>query len=800
MKSIPPDIQALLKTVVEGCENEDRSVRERQLRTWRRLKLLWEGYANTWWDEVAHDWRIWTVQQDDNTDGDQSAYDKPVNIFRAYLESIIAALSVTVPPIKCYPDDADNVLDCTTARGGDKIYSLIYRHNNLQLLWLHALFIYMTEGMVAGYNYTKQSKKYGISKHKRYEEKEEFHNVSSCPMCGFELSSNPIPPPMSGMEPGMEGMEGQEPDFSQQLEQQEDKFNPGEEDVLIDDLINQDIAEDLCPACMQMMAPTITQKTLIVTKLVGVDTNPKSRVCIDAFGGLFVKIPVYARNQEECGYLGYSYETDYTLAIEKYEHLHGNKELLASIKSNPGPSGGGYAEYDQWARLSPQYAGEYPLNVVTCKNYWIRPSRFNILGDTQDVKKLKKLYPDGVCVHLVNDQFATAYNADLDDSWTITNNPLADFVHFDPLGLLLVSVQEMTNDLLSLTLQTVEHGIGQTFVDPNVLDFNAYSQSSATPGGIFPAKAKTGKTLSEGFHEVKTAQLSGEVLPFAQQVQNLGQLVSGALPSLFGGGLEGSETASQYSMSRAQATQRLQNTWKIFTSWWKEIHGKAIPMFITCMTDDERHVERNEDGGFINSFIRRAELEGKIGRVELEANENLPITWGQQKDTIMQLLTASNPKLLEIVADPNNLPMIRRAIGIEEFNIPGEDDREKQLDEIQQLLNSDPIFGGEMDPMTGQPMMVPSVEIDPIFDNHMIQFEVCKKFITGEAGRQAKVENPEGYQNVLLHGKLHFDEVMKAQSAMMAQPEGGVPNGEKPNPLEQKETPIQGEADVNTVH
>ena len=36
------------------------------------------------------------------------------------------------------------------------------------------------------------------------------------------------------------------------------------------------------------------------------------------------------------------------------------------------------------------------------------------------------------------------------------------------------------------------------------------------------------------------------------------------------------------------------------------------------------------------SFVR-AELEGKIGNIELEANENLPITWNQQKDAIMEL-------------------------------------------------------------------------------------------------------------------------------------------------------------------
>ena len=130
---VSEEVQRLLKEVVEHFDREDISVRERQIRTWKRLKLFWEGFQKTWYSEVAHDWRIDT----DESDSSQSYYDKPVNVFRAYLESIIAALSVTVPPIKCFPDDADNTLDLSTARAGDKISQIIYRHNDVPLLWLH---------------------------------------------------------------------------------------------------------------------------------------------------------------------------------------------------------------------------------------------------------------------------------------------------------------------------------------------------------------------------------------------------------------------------------------------------------------------------------------------------------------------------------------------------------------------------------------------------------------------------------------------------------------------------------------
>lgn len=772
------EVQRLLKEVVKHFDKEDIATRERQIRTWRRLKLFWEGFQRAWYSEVAHDWRIWN-EDNEGSDTEQAYYDKPVNVFRAYLESIIAALSVTVPPITCYPDDADNTLDLATAKAGDKIAELLYRHNNVQLLWLHALFIFCTEGMVAAYHYPYSDEKYGTYDRRDYEEIVEEHMLIKCPGCGYVIqdigpeSANSLDNPeemVAPMNPQL-AMQGEH-----EIEHQtQDAFMPEHQE------------QDFCPACNQLMTPEVTNQTFITTRLVGITKEPKTRICMDAFGGLYVKVPNYARKQADCPYLIWAYETHYANVIEEYEHLHDVK-WQEKLKASKGPRD----PYEEWGRLNPQFQGEYPLNTITVRNAWLRPAAFNILKK-EDADKLKKLYPLGVKVVLANEEFAEACPEQLDDYWTLTYNPLSDYLQYDPLGLLLVSIQEITNDLISLILQTIEHGIGQTFADPTVLNFNAYRQLETVPGGIYEAKPKTGQSLSQGFHEIKTASLSPEVMPFGQQIQNLAQLVSGALPSLFGGAIEGSETASQYSMSRSQALQRLQNTWKIFCTWWKEVNGKAIPMFINEVKDDERDVKRDKDGNFINVFIRKADLEGKIGKIELEANENLPLTWSQQKDVVMQLLQTGQPEILAILGAPENLPVIREAIGLTDFFVPGEDDREQQYDEIKQLLNSEPI-------PTGDPMMpeMPSVDIDPLFNDNSIHFEIVKKWATSEAGRQAKVDNPAGYKNVLLHGKLHHMQMQQdAMQQAMTVPGSGA-NPEKPN-HEGQEAPITGEENVATV-
>lgn len=745
---VPKEVQKNLKSIIDSFDIEERAVRERQIRTWRKLKLYWEGFQRIWYDEVAHDWRIWDVDKSTDTQ-DAAAYDKPVNVFRAYLESIIAALSITVPTVSCAPDDADSPLDIETAKASNAIAELIYKHNDVILLWLHALYIFCTEGMVACYSYSKESYEYGEYKENNYSNIEAEQYV--CPNCRLNLADDV---------------------FTNELV---DEFMPDDEDIDVQYLISK--GAKLCPQCGFVLDPSLQKEKVVITKLVGVTTKPKSRICLEAYGGLYVKVPNYAMKQADMPYLNLSYETHYSNALSRYSHLR--DKVTGDRKIGPG-SGGNYDPYERWGRLSPQYHGEYPTNTCTIRNWWLRPCSYETLNDETQVEELKRRFPNGAKVVLVNDCFAEACNESLDDCWTLTKNPLSDYIHHDPLGLLLISIQDITNDLISLVLQTIEHGIPQTFADPEVLNFNAYGQSETAPGTIYPAKPRSGKSVGEAFYEVKTATLSGEVLPFAQRTQEMGQLVSGALPSLFGGGASaaGSKTAAEYSMSRAQAQQRLQNTWKMLTIWWKEIFGKAIPAFMKEMVEDEKFTKKDKSGNYINVFIRKSQLYGKIGNVELEPNDQLPVTWAQKKDVIMQLMTANNPLIIEALTAPENLDYLKQAIGLDEFELPGEDDRIKQYEEINQLLNSEPIelppppeaqmavMMGQAPPEMLQPQQIPSVEIDPELDDHMLEAELCKRWLKSEAGRLAKIENPKGYMNVLLHMKMH---VMEMQKQMMEQ-------------------------------
>jgi hypothetical protein len=182
----------------------------------------------------------------------------------------------------------------------------------------------------------------------------------------------------------------------------------------------------------------------------------------------------------------------------------------------------------------------------------------------------------------------------------------------------------------------------------------------------------------------------------------------------------------------------------------------------------------------------------------------------------MRLMEMNNQAIASALVTPDNIPFLRKIVKIPEFKIPGEDDRQKQYEEINLLINSEPI---EMEPspemielaiqarQAPQLMEVSSVPIDPDVDNHAVEADVCRSWLVGQAGRLAKVENPLGYKNVLLHMKEHIEIVKQDMLAQMQQqaqqqqtPQGN--SGSKPakKPKQVEPQLIEGESDVRVPY
>jgi hypothetical protein len=53
-------------------------------------------------------------------------------------------------------------------------------------------------------------------------------------------------------------------------------------------------------------------------------------------------------------------------------------------------------------------------------------------------------------------------------------------------------------------------------------------------------------------------------------------------------------------------------------------------------------------------------------------------------------------------------------------------------------------------------LVLPSVPVDQLLDDHAVEFEECKRWANSEAGQAAKMTNPAGFANVRAHTEAHL--------------------------------------------
>jgi hypothetical protein len=727
------DIDKAIIEIVEDFEIRCRSVREAQIRFWRKCELYWEGLQSIIYDETEGTLRsaadVLANLESRRDEFDPYYYDKIVNIYRAYGESIIAALSQEVPAVIFPPDDADNPDDVTTSKGYTKISQLISKHNKAPMLLSRALFILWNQGLLAAYTYSEEDFKYGKYQVNQTEMQPQLDKSYSCPICGKSFADAPD---LNG--------------------------------------------NGYCDSCDKQVTPDEEYIETQVPRVVGVTDAPKSRERIKIYGPLEVFIPHYVREPEHIPVCVLKSDCHYTYAQELYPDF---ADKLVAGSSNDKD------QYDRWSRSYPEGRGQDEDDLLTINRCWLRPFTYNkfIKHDPELVAELKRRYPEGVFATIIN-QVVVEKEAELmDDRWTFSINPLSSHLHAKPLGAPLLPLQDIRNELVLLKLQSVEYGIPETFAEATAINWKAYAKNPAKPGMLSPAKALTGRSLNDSFTTLNTAVFPKESIEFQAEIDADAQFVSGGFPSIWGGQLSGGgKTAAEYQMSKNQALQRLSNSWRFITWWWAELMSKAVHSFHKNMVEDEKLPQKN-GGRWENVWIRRTELTGNIGLVEPEVGDNFPQSWSQKRDMVMQLFQLNNDNINAALFHPENTGLLAQLLGFGEFYIPGDNDRTKQLVEIAMLLQAEPVEnldnnGLEITPPTS------SVQVDPEIDNHQVEFEACQTWMTSDNGQDAKLNNPAGFANVRAHAaehKMYIDmaaqqEQQQAQQGSEDNSSGGPPN------------------------
>ena len=797
----------LVLSIFQDYDKKEEFTRSRLVRIYRKQLHYWNSYQYLAWDAVGSSWKTPEdiIAENPTADIDPAIYAKVVNVYKAHGEILIGALSAGTPTVRFFPKDADAQEDVITAKGRTKLSELISKQNRARLLLMKALFILYNQSFVACYNENKEDFKFGSIKEPKYDDVPITHKKDYCASCGHDLgsqivdghigddgaeSSGAIAGDMdaNGLSFGS-GFGAEDVGAEQQLEQgppgslsgsvvgstPQPQFGEDRGASLdyagLSTLQPQQMPQmpqmqapieepQQCPNCGAVSPPESEFTHSTEQRQVGENQKPKARECLEVYGPLNVKIPAWVHEQSSTPYLNLETEEHVALIREIYP------ELASRIVSSSYPD-----TFEKEARIPSHYRTDFPSDIVTVSRVWFRPWAANLFmrESANEVTKLKEKYPDGFYVVIINKELIAEIVPDrLDDHWTISENPMSEVLHSNPIGAPMVPLQDITNELTNLTLETVEFGLPEIFADPGVVDFESYNRQEARPGQVSPAVAPSGQNLSAGFHEIKAASLSREVEPFAERIQNSAQFVMGSYPSIYGGAQDGgSGTAREYELSKASALQRISTTWTIIQEWWCRVMTKATKSFAINMQEDESY-STAKGTNFIKVWIRQSEFNGEVGDAEPEISETFPVSWTQKRDVMLNLMTMNNEDISAVIRHPENAGLVATMIGVPELYIPGDDDRSKQLAEIAELILMEPM---EVPPTNeNRSGMLSSVPVDPDVDNHAVEAEVCKAWMKSEVGMDCKKTNPAGYANVLAHLKEH---IMYVQSAAVAGAEAG---------------------------
>jgi len=738
-EQLPERLQEALRRLVQQFSTESEATRRQEIRRIKQAHQFWRGLQYLWWSERDQNWHLPFEQK--MTEGssleDLPRYEFVTNIYQAFGLSIVSVLSQDVPRVRFFPSSAQAEEDVAAAKAATEVAGLVERNNRIGNLIVEEAFQLWTDGKVGAYvRYVVDGQRFGFHPETEIVGRtvKLGADVYVCPNCGVENEAEKL----AVVEASGKGS-------SDEAEQQ---------------------GTEACAECGALL----TEENFVAAEMVTVPSAetrlrvPNGQEVVTIVGGLELKTPPWANEMHEYPYLQWNMEVHQARLRAAYPHA-------ADKVGAPVAMGG--QQYERLARLAQSQGGplteggDFNINLITFQRTWLRPWAFFALDDKSLRDELLQMFPDGAYVAFAGDAYCESRNENMDDHWRVLHALPGDGSSGRPaLGDALISVQERFNTLSNLQIETYEYGIPPIYADSEVLDFDALQNQNAEPGAHYPAHAKPGQSLAAGFFQPAPAEVPPDLAQHAANLMGpVAQFLTGAFPALFGGVMSNTDTASGYAMARDQAMGRIGLVWRRMKLFHADVMLLAVDCFRRNRPNDVEVTLLGAGSAFESRWIRLADLKGNLFSYP-ETDEQYPTLWSQQRAVLLQLLANPDPEIQSVLAHPENMALLKRLIGLEEFVIPDEESRTKQYREIAQLVAESPVVS--RDKVSGAETILPSILPDEFADNHSVELEICMRWFSSDAGQVAKIEAPAGYANVRAHAMMHKAYVLKQQPGLQA--------------------------------
>jgi hypothetical protein len=494
----------------------------------------------------------------------------------------------------------------------------------------------------------------------------------------------------------------------------------------------------------------------------------EGKVVCTIYGVLETKVPIYLKGgKDRWPYLVISEEIDLETAKDDYD----NDDIENSEDSEGEESYRRYARLGVLSGTRSAAVGDVQKSLVTRHTAWLRKSRYRKMTAASRDEAMR-LFPDGVQVTVCGGIFCGAIAPDWDEL-SIEFPAPGDGQNRPSLLKDLVALQDAFNDGMNQAREYFDYGIPATWFNEEAVDTEALGVQRSEPAAMHPATGNNGQPLSDMFWQEAPAVLPPGLMEYLQNISGqLAQVITGNLPSVSGMEAPTLETAQAYAQARDSAMGQYSMAWGAMKRICADITRTGIMKMAQLIGEDEITIEG--EYGTTDSFQASDVLIGSFGCYP-DTDSSFPETTASKRAAYTQFVTQLGQVEggIQIIGQPDNLKLGLELSGMEDFVIPGAEARDKQLREIEELLNSEP-RPVQVDPTqpvdpNAPPQLESSVKVDPDFDYHQAEFDKVQQWLSSEDRvREERKGNVLGIQNVRLHGLAH-KAILDKQAADAAQ-------------------------------
>jgi guanyl-specific ribonuclease Sa len=794
LEQAAPRLVNALRELVVQFRQEGIVARRHEIRRIRQARLFWQGLQYAWWNPQDMNWHLpWEAKiYDDSALEEMPRYQFVTNLYQAFGLSFVSVISQDVPATRFYPQSTLSEADVETAKAASQVADLVEQNNRVQQLLTGVGFYLWTDGKIGGYvRYVADGQRFGWREELLLEERwvRLGRDAYVCANCGAETEVSD----RGAEERQIQQRGSSELESAPRNDNENGAVHPG--GVQNDNGSGRAAAGTgpaagaasffagaICPRCGAALGANDFRPAPVVPvpQSVGTRRVANGQEVISIVGGLELNTPVWANEQYEFPYLQWQMEVHRAKLKAAYPHAADKIQMGGPIQAD-----------DVYARatriavaqgMPTIHPGDALFNLVTFSRTWIRPWAFYSIEDAAVRDQLLRMFPDGCYVAFAGETYCESRNESMDDCWRVMHALPGDGQNRPSVGDSLIELQERYNTLSNIQAETYDYGIPPIYADPQVLDFDALANQTAEPAAHYPARARPGMSLADGFFQPSPAQVPPDMLRHQQDlIGPIAQFLTGLFPAVFGGEMENVKTASGYAMARDQALGRLGLVWRRLKAFYCDVMLLAVDCFRKNRPGDVEIPFLGAGGEFQARFIRLANLKGNI-QAHPESDETFPRLKSQQRAVVQQLMTNPDPAIQAALREPANLGFIKSLVGLSELVVPGEDARNKQLREIQLLLTAEGPLTGDFglggitagrsaEGTPGAPAVVRStVPVDELLDDHATEFEECRRWASSDAGQIARAQNPAGFANVRAHAAEHAAALARQQAQGSEQP------------------------------